>query len=165
MSENSDKVVFATEDVTLHTSKGTFKTDFGDQHVVESVSLDAGDTVEFDKLPEYQQKSVEDGSVPGVRVVSKKEAEKLTAEVAKVRASVDSGGNVSLRDALSLHNPDGSYSDHEVSFEERRANHEARAEEEAGEEVPKEKKAGRSTREGKSEGEAEKAKPDQDNAK
>ena len=147
----SEKVVFASQEVTLHTSQGTYKTAFGaDQHVVESVTLVPGDTVELDKLPDYQQEAVKEGKVPGVEVMSKSEAEKKSEEVARLRAFVEqqSAGGTPSFVFPGLSGPDaddGSFSDHLVPDSVRRENHAARGEEEAGSaEAPS--RPGRATR-------------------
>ncbi len=129
----SDKVVYASADVTLHTVKGSEEVNGNTVYNVESVVLVPGESLELDKLPPYQQKAVLAGKVPGVQVVSAGEAEKLAASWTD---SLPGPGPSALtfysQTKTGPDADDGSYSDHELSDEERGANHAARGEAEAG---------------------------------
>lgn len=134
----ADKVVYASSDVTLHEVRGSEEVNGNTSYNVDSVNLAAGDSVDFDSLPPYQQEAVEAGKVPGVQVVSKSEADKLNADRAKFLESLGLGAPDANFQTVDPN--DGSFNDHEVSDAERVANHAARAKAEAGEAGPSDEK-------------------------
>src|SRR4051794_32263599 len=87
----ADKVVYATSDVTLHSVQGTEEVNGNTVYNVESVNLGVGESFPFDKLPPYQQESVEAGKVPGVEVISAKEAEEKSTARADFLKSIGAG--------------------------------------------------------------------------
>jgi hypothetical protein len=128
----SNKVVYASSDVTLHVALGSEEFNGNTVWNVESVVLRPGDTLPLDKLPPYQKEAVEAGDVPGVQVVSEKEGEKLSA------AWSDAQPNPHIlafnqQTKVGPDADDGSFSDHELSDVERVANHKERGAAEAGE--------------------------------
>lgn len=138
-----DKVVYVSEDVTLHSVLGSEQVNGNTVYNVESVSLKTGDTFDFNKLPPYQQESVEAGTVPGVEVVSAKKAEELSKARSDFLKSIGAGEPDVNFQTVGFTGPDaddGSFSDHEVSDAERVANHAARAKAEAGEAGPSDEK-------------------------
>jgi hypothetical protein len=141
MADNTGKVLYAGQDVTVHESMGKFETQFGTKEVVNAVVVRTGDTFPYDKLTDYQKEAVDNGELPGVEVLSQDEADKRSAEVAKLRAFVE--GTTTTYATVGLSGPDaqdGSFSDHLLSDAERVANHVARADEEAGEAGPDDQK-------------------------
>ena len=139
----SDKAVYATSDVTLHVVQGKEELNGNTVYNVESVVLGVGDAIDFDKLPPYQQEAVEAGKVPGVEVVSAKEAEKKSQERADFLKSIGAGSPDINFQTVGFAGPDaddGSFSDHIVTDAERVANHAARAKAEAGEAGPDDQK-------------------------
>jgi hypothetical protein len=141
MADNTGKVLYAGQDVTVHESMGKFETQFGTQEVVNAVVVRTGDTFPYDKLTDYQKEAADNGELPGVEVLSQDEADKRSAEVAKLRAFVE--GTTTTFATVGLSGPDaqdGSFSDHLLSDDERVANHAARAEKEAGEAGPADQK-------------------------
>lgn len=73
-----EKVVVAEKEVTVHKTDGGF---------TESVTLLPGQEFPFNSLAEYQQKAVEAGEVPGLKVKSSKAASKATKEAAPEEAT------------------------------------------------------------------------------
>lgn len=72
------KVLFATSDVTVHDASGT------------GTVLRAGETYPVEKLADYQQESVKQGTFPCVEVVTEAEAAKKQKEFESLRAFVES---------------------------------------------------------------------------
>lgn len=131
-----DKVLFVSDDVTLHSVQGSEQINGNTVYNVEAVTLGVGDTFNYDRLPPYQKEAVDAGKVPGVEVVSAKEAQEKQQARADFLQSLGVGSPDINFQAVGFTGPDaddGSFSDHLVSDAERVANHVARAEEEAGE--------------------------------
>jgi hypothetical protein len=139
----SDQVVYATSDVTLHSVQGSEEVNGNTVYNVEAVTLSVGGSVDLDSLPPYQQEAVKSGKVPGVEVVSREQADKMSAERAAFLKSIGAGAPDINFQTVGLTGPDaddGSFSDHLVPDEERRENLAARAAAESGDSGPKESK-------------------------
>lgn len=83
------QVVFAHDEVTVHTllSPDPVKDAFGeDVYNTESQVLLPGQFVDYDAVPPYLHKKIEEGTAHGLSVMSESEAESLAAKAAEIRA-------------------------------------------------------------------------------
>ena len=121
------KVVYATQDLSLHRKTGQEKVAGNDFFYVEGLVVRTGETVPLDDLPPYQQEAVKAGKVAGAEVLTEAEAAKRGEELAKLRDLVAAEGNTRHKRSgyTGPDAQDGSHSDHEVSDEDRRAQHDA----------------------------------------
>lgn len=111
------KVVFATQDVSVHRSMGSTKVGKRERHRVTGVVLGVGDSMPLEDLPPYQREAVEAGKVAGLEVMEEEEAAK---HAAALRSGVNPA-HLNMRTSAFI-GDDGSHSDHEVPDEVRREN-------------------------------------------
>ena len=83
------QVVFATDEVTVHTllSPDPQENQFGDKvYHTESTVLLPGQSVPVDEVPPYLLDSIKEGTSPGLELMNKGEADELAAKAAEIRA-------------------------------------------------------------------------------
>ena len=85
----ANQVVFAHDEVVVHKllSPDPVKDAFGDEvYNTESAVLLPGQFVDYDAVPPYLHKMIEEGTAHGLSVMSESEAESLAAKAAEIRA-------------------------------------------------------------------------------
>lgn len=84
------KVVFATDEVTVHTllSPDPQENQFGDKvYHTESRVLLPGQSVGLDEVPPYLLESIKDGTSPGLELMTEKRAADVAQKAAEIRAA------------------------------------------------------------------------------
>ena len=100
---NTDKIVFAEDEVTIHIALGEPSNMDGNLvYPIESKILLPGETVEFDKLPKYLQEKVTAKKAPGLTLLTAKQAEEKLEERDRILGLLNKDRDTNLSTADSV---------------------------------------------------------------
>jgi hypothetical protein len=86
----ADKIVFAESTVTVHKILGTpIRVGKETYHNVESITLEPGDTFNFNDLPTYQQNALLNEGIEGLQLLEQEEITRRLEERERVLGLAD----------------------------------------------------------------------------
>lgn len=93
MAEATNKVVFATEEVTLHLLMSETQNEDGTYNTQSQVFL-PGQFVDQEKVPPYLLDAIKEGKSPGLELMTESKASELSEKAAQIRALASDTVNV-----------------------------------------------------------------------